>query len=173
MDMSLWCKAWWMDGYFPTQDTLAPWPSGWRNKKSVLHALHGHQWSQHTRLMKLAQTWPCSLHSTTLFDKTSARPIHLVEELTLLPDDLMRRLNKPEGEFWSWVNKRWVWHLTVSAGARTRLLPHTSQGGFMSTQEHTLNFFPVCAFVAETSIVSAIAWGSASQTTLSFSRKYC
>jgi len=39
------------------------------------------------------------LHSTTLFDKTLSRSIHLVEELTLLPDNLMRRLKKPEGEF--------------------------------------------------------------------------
>ena len=37
--------------------------------------------------------------STVSFDKTSARPPHLVQVLTLPPDDILRQLKKPEESF--------------------------------------------------------------------------
>ena len=67
------------------------WPLGHRSEEFC--ALHSLQW----RYIQLVQK---RLYiSTVSFDKTSARPPHLVQVLTLPPDDILRQLKKPEESF--------------------------------------------------------------------------
>jgi len=159
--------------YFPTQDTLAPWPSGWRNKKSVLHALHSHQWSQHIRLMKLAQTRPCSciqLHCSTrpcLGQSTLSKSLHYYQTTLCVDWRNLREnfdLESIRDEYGVWQSAQ----VRELGCFRTPLKEALCQ-----LKNIPLIFFRFVHLWQKTFIVSGIAWGSASQATLSFSRKYC
>ena len=65
------------------------------HRNEEICVLHSQQW----RHIQLVQT---RLYiSTVSFDKTSIRPLHLDQALALPPDDIIRRLKKPELYLWT------------------------------------------------------------------------
>ena len=74
------------------------WLLGHQSKE--ICALHSQQW----RHIQLVQKRPYI--STVSFNKTSSGPLHLVQVLALPPDNIIRRLSKPEFYLWTTITIR-------------------------------------------------------------------